>query len=476
LPGILIGANAAVAWGATVSNADQSDWVVIEVDPQDAGRYRTPEGFERFDFTPAAVRVAGRAEPEPLTIRTTRWGPVVANDWRDRPRALRATWLEPHGLNLDVVALASAGTVAESVAVLERWAGPSLNWILADASGAVGWVVSGPLPQRAGFDGSRPESWADGGRFWSGYAPRPALFGSGDGALFTANNRTLAREPANALSRMWMRPLRAKRIAELLAAQATFDERDFLSMQLDTRAEGYEQIRDVLLEVLPSDEREPMLVKARDHVLAWNGRADVEQPGFRILNAYYRTLLERALGPLLAAAVEADPTFVYRWPLADEVLRRLLDEQPAHLLTREHASWREFLRQVLLDTLHAIDRDPARRGIDAPWGEVNELDVRHPFAEQPVLAPLARWLELPPAPLPGSTLSLRVAAPDYGALIRLAVAPGAPGNGILQMAGGQSGHFLSPQFRDQQNDWLAGEPTPFLAGPTVARITLRPQR
>jgi penicillin amidase len=35
LPGVLIGASDDVAWGATVSNADQSDWVVVEVDPAD---------------------------------------------------------------------------------------------------------------------------------------------------------------------------------------------------------------------------------------------------------------------------------------------------------------------------------------------------------------------------------------------------------------------------------------------------------
>ena len=46
LPGVLIGASNDVAWGATVSNADQSDWVVVEVDPADpsslphAGRLR----------------------------------------------------------------------------------------------------------------------------------------------------------------------------------------------------------------------------------------------------------------------------------------------------------------------------------------------------------------------------------------------------------------------------------------------------
>jgi penicillin G amidase len=474
LPGILIGANASLAWGATVSNADQADWVVVEVDPNDSGRYRTPAGFEAFGSHVSAVDVAGRVDPEPLVIETTRWGPVVARDGRGRPLALHATWLDPHGVNLAMLDVAHAATVAEGIATLERWAGPSMNWMLADATGQIGWIVNGPLPRRSGFDGSRPESWADGSRAWDGELPRPKLVGGRDGALFTANNRTLPPEAAAEVSRMWMRPLRADRIDELLHAQRTFTPQDFLSMQLDTQAKGYEQIRAAVLDAVTADDPDALLARAREHVQLWNGRADVDQPGFRILQAYYRALLERAIAPLLAPAIAADPTYVYRWPLADEALRRLLDERPPHLLTREYADWRQFLRQVLLDTVRAIDAEGAKRGVDAPWGAVNVLDVAHPFAALGVLAPLAPWLRLPAMPLPGSMVSLRVATPSFGAVIRMAVAPATPADGVLEMAGGQSGHFLSPQFRDQQRDWVAGAAAPFLAGPAVSRLTLTP--
>ena len=91
LPGILIGANAELAWGATVSNADQADWVVVEPDPADANRYRTPEGFEAFGTHTVDVAVAGRAQPEHVTVQTTRWGPIVAHDGRGRPLALHAS-------------------------------------------------------------------------------------------------------------------------------------------------------------------------------------------------------------------------------------------------------------------------------------------------------------------------------------------------------------------------------------------------
>ncbi len=469
LPGVLIGASEHVVWGATVSNADQSDWVVVEVDPQDATRYRTPEGSEPFVVTTTEIAVAGGA-PERIAARATRWGPIVAADWLGRPLALHAMWLEPQGLDVTLLELATATDVASALGVLARWNGPSLNWMLADGAGEIAWVVNGPLPARVGFDGSRPESLADGSRAWQGRLVPPQRVGGADGALFTANSRTLPSGEADRVSRMWMRPLRAKRIADLLGEQRRFAEPEFLAMQLDTRAEGYEALRAAVLGSVPADDPEPYLRRAHAHVRDWNGSADVGEPGFRILQAYYGVLLEAAIAPLLAPAIAADPGFVYRWPLADEVLRRLLDERPAHLLTSEHASWPAFLRTVLLDTVTALERD--RLGLDAPWGEVNELDVGHPLAD--ALGPLAPWLELPAAPLPGSMVSLRVAAPSYGAVLRMVVAPGAPENGIFQLAGGQSGHFLSPHFKDQQADWLDGTPSPFLAGEPVARFTLAP--
>jgi penicillin G amidase len=474
VPGVLLGATSTLAWGATVSNADQADWVVIDVDPRDPSRYVTPEGSEPFRNETFAIEVAG-GRPEHLEVETTRWGPVVARDGRGKPLALHATWLDADGLNLGVIDLSFAANVADGVAVLERWAGPSLNWALADSSGDVAWIVNGPLPRRVGFDGARPESWADGSRAWQGELPHPSLVSPASGAVFTANNRTLPAGPAAEVSRMWMTPLRASRIAELLAQHSTLSERDSLAMQLDTRARGYDQLRDIVLEVVPADEHDPLLARAREHVRSWNGNADLDQPGFRILYAYYFALLERTLSPLLAPAVDADPAFVYRWPLVDEPMRRLLDERPPHLLTREYAAWPEFLRAVLADTLHAIEDDKSLPGVDARWSDVNLLAVAHPFAALPLIGPALRpWLSLPREPLPGSNLTLRVAMQNYGALIRMDVSPAHPEDGILEMSAGQSGHFLSPNFADQQSDWLAGAPAPFLAGPAVSRIVLVP--
>ena len=164
---MLLGATPTLAWGATVSNADQSR---LGGDRRRRARSeplrhaRRQRAVSQRDF---AIAVAGR-QPEQFEVETTRWGPVVARDGQGKPLALHATWLDADGLNLAVIDLSFAANVADGVAVLERWAGPSLNWALADSSGDVAWIVNGPLPRRVGFDGARPESWADGSRAWHG--------------------------------------------------------------------------------------------------------------------------------------------------------------------------------------------------------------------------------------------------------------------------------------------------------------------
>lgn len=471
VPGIMIGATDDLAWGVTVAYADQSDWVVVETQGADRDRYRVPDGTEPFVLETERIRVRGRNEPVELEVRKTRWGPVVERDGLGRPLALRATWLEPDGIDLEVLELMLARSVAEGVETLSRWEGPALNWMLVDTAGETGWIANGPLPERSGFDGSSPQSWADGSRGWIGRQAPPTLLNPQEGVLFTANNRTLPADAADGLGRMWMRPLRAKRIAELLSQDEPFDEAEFLAMQLDTRAEGYELIRDIALEALPPDEPDRLLASVRDAVARWNGRADAEQSGFRLLHVFYRALLERVLSPLLTPALEADPDFVYRWPLADEPLRRLLEERPPHLLPAGFEDWRDFLRRVLVDAVRELEADPTRPDAAVPWGRVNRLDAGHPMAALPGLG---RWLRLEPVPQPGSSVSVRVATPSRGAVIRMVVSPQRPEAGVLQMSGGQSGHFLSRNFRDQQPQWESGGPAPFLAAETVDRFTLTP--
>ncbi len=69
---------------------------------------------------------------------------------------------------------------------------------------------------------------------------------------------------------------------------------------------------------------------------------------------------------------------------------------------------------------------------------------------------------------------MRVQRPSFGARERLVVSPGRLEEGIFHMPGGQSGHPLSPHYRDGFDDWVEGRATALMPGEVVHSFTLKP--
>lgn len=466
LPGVVIGSNGDLAWGATNSFADQTDLVVVEVDPEDDGRYRTSEGSEPFEVVRERLEVRGE-DPVDLEVRWTRWGPVSGEDWLGRPLVVRSPVHDPRGLNFSLLELMSAATVERAAEIIEAWRGPSQNWLIAAADGRIAWVVNGPMPRRQGFSGKVPTSWAADDHGWSGERPGPRLVAPESGRLWTANGRTVPQvEPA--LTHVWMHSGRTRRIAELLAAGGPWDESSLRAIQLDTASAYHRFAVEVALAAIAPDEPDPTLRRFRDLAAAWGGTAEVNDTGFPAVGRLARALVEGVLDPLLAPTVAADDGFVYNWALADEPVRVLLEHRPPHLVPPPHADWDAFLRAVV----ERVAAEMAAEGaLERPWGEVRPLTVRHPLGG---LAVLGRYLNMPTVEVPGWAGSVRAQTASYGASMRMVVSPGQEEEGLLHMPAGQSGHFMSPHYADQHAAWVEGRPTPLLAGPTVSELTLRP--
>lgn len=474
VPWIVIGCTEHLAWGVTNATADFQDWIIVEVDPNSASRYRTPEGWETFGELVETIRVRGGAD-ETLTLRTTRWGVVQAEDHRDRPLVLKWTAHDPTMTNLGLMRMISARTLEEGLAVARDWRGPSQNVVMADTTGRIGWVVSGASPNRVGFSGKFPVSWADGTKGWGGELPediRPMVIDPPTGVVFTANNRTASLATSRRLSSMWAGPDRAHRIAALLAAGTFFTERDLLTMQLDTRVAPLEAYQALALRLLDGVE-DTELAPARDAIAAWSGRAEVDQPGLPLLNAWQRRVRTRVLTPIVRDCIAIDPSFRYGWYLADEVVARILEERPMHLLAPGFESWDALLLTCLREAIADLKRAQPPLPIDATWGQVNRAAIRHPVAE--AAPPFLRgMLGMPEDPLPGHPDAVRVATPNFGASMRMVVSPGHADDGYLQLPTGQSGHPLSPHFRDQHRAWLEGQPVPLRPGDIVHTFTLAP--
>jgi penicillin amidase len=167
---------------------------------------------------------------------------------------------------------------------------------------------------------------------------------------------------------------------------------------------------------------------------------------------------------------QVDPEYVFNGARAsDGPLWALVSERPVHLLDPKFKTWMDLLVAAADLTAEDARKDGGFAGYI--WGRVNTVRIRHPFsAAMPMLGPL---LDMRTEELPGDSNMPRVQGPTFGASERFAVSPGREKDGYLHMPTGQSGHPLSPHYRDANPAWVTGAATPFLPGPTVHTLTLR---
>jgi penicillin amidase len=393
---------------------------------------------------------------------------------------------DPGAVNLGLMRLETARTLEEALNLAPRCGTPAQNLVVADARGRIAWTVLGRLPHRFGLTGRVPSSWADGERGWKGWLPPglyPRLLDPAEGLLWTANNRTL---PEPWLSRLgqgtYDHGARAMQIRDDLRALERARERDMLDIQLDDRALFLARWQALFLDTLTPAALEKNAGRRalRREVIFWGARASVESVGFRLVREFRAQVVRMVLASLTAPCRRAEPRFDYHALDAnvEESVYRLVKARPLHLLPPGHKSWDALL-------LAAVDRvglavSGRWRSVESQlpaytWGSANTARIRHPLSGS--LGPLSRWLRLdmPPDQLPGSHRGMpRIQAPADGASQRLAVSPGREAEGYFHMPCGQSAHPLSPHYRDGHDDWVKGRPTPFLPGPPLHVLQLRP--
>jgi penicillin amidase len=474
VPVIAVGSTGRIAWGYTNSYVDWHDLVVLETDPKDPNRYRTPAGFRPFERHREVLRVQG-GEDVIQEVRGTIWGPVLFDrDHQGRPLAFSWTGHHPDAINVDLLDLETAKDLDEAITIAHRAGLPPQNLVVADADGRIGWTVIGKVPRRIGFDGKTPVSWADGAR-WDGWlAPEevPRVVDPPLGRVWTANTRVVEGAELGRVgdSGYWL-GARARQIRDGLLALDKATPQDLLAIQLDDRALFLARWRQLLLDTLARQD-DPRRREMRDLVeRSWIGRASVDSVGYRLVKEFRREVRNRVFEAIVARCAVADERFdLGEVRQLEGPLWKLVTERPVHLLDWRLRSWDELLLNAADAVLATYEgQDLAER----TWGERNTTRIRHPIsAALPGFA--ARWLNVEPRPLPGDVDMPRLQGPTFGASERIVVSPGKEEGGYFHMPVGQSGHPLSPHYRDGQKAWEEGKPTPFLPGETVHTLKLVP--
>jgi penicillin amidase len=484
-PALVVGSNTHVAWGFTNLEGDFADLVVLDDVPGKPDCYQTPAGPRAVERHEETIHISG-APSQVVVVEETVWGPVVGRDHRGQRQALRWVAHDPDAVNLRIMQLEKARKLEDALVAANGAGTPGQNLMVADARGRIAWTVLGLLPRRVGFSGRRPVSWADGTRRWAGWLPAadyPRVIDPPAGILWTANNRTVG-EPY--LSRLgfgcYDHGARAMQIRDGLWPRPRMSEADMLAVQLDDRALFLARWQRLLVEVLaPAAVADhPRRQLLRQEVISWGARAAAESVGFRAVRRFRAAVRDIILASLTGPCWRADRRFHHGHLDAgvEESVWLLVTQRPAHLLPPGHSSWDALLLAAVDRVIGDVERgaESFQDGLRAwTWGAVNAPRIRHPLSA--ALGPGGRWLRLdmPADPLPGDIGGMpRVQTPADGASQRMAVSPGREASGYFHMPTGQSGHPLSPHYRDGHADWAQGRAAPFLPGAATAVLELRP--
>ncbi len=490
MPIVVSGHNADLAWGLTNTGPDTQDLFIERLDPADPRRYLTPDGSAPIAMREETIAVRG-AQPVHLAVRETRHGPVISDLAADaaalagegRMLALAWTALADDDVTLAAgLALATAADGRELERALRPFSSPQQNVTWATRDNRIGLVAPGRIPIRRSGDGRLPVPGWDGAADWVGTVPfdsLPRTVEPASGRIVNANNRLVGDDYPYLITADWDPALRARRIEAMLDQAAGLDLARFALMQNDIRSTLADDFLPFLLAAVEGDAAAPGLVEA---LRRWDRRMAGDRPEPLAFAAWYDALAPAIYADELGVLFEA-----YRG-IRPDFMRRVLTERPVWCDDVATPAVEGCRERIVLAWSRAVARLGGEHGGDWRgwrWADAHHTVMRHRLTDRlPVLGDLFR-IELPgqgdpstvsvahyrggdgPRPFDSST------GPSYRSLVDL----GDPESSLFIAATGQSGHPLSPHWRDLTALWAEGRYVPMrraLPAQEGRRLVLRP--
>ncbi len=450
LPAVIVGHNGNIAWGVTNLGYDVQDLYVEKLDEK-TGKYEFRGQREQAVLEREPIAVKG-SKPVLFQQWVTRHGPVMLREG-DRYMALRWTAAEPASFQFPFLDVDRARNWDEFTAALRRFPGPGQNFVYADTAGNIGYHATGWLPIRRDFDGDRLLDGSSGKFEWDGFIPfdqLPAFYNPSGGMIVTANQNPFPREYPFRVSGVFSTEYRSNQIHALLSAHDGWKPADMPAIQKDV----YSGFCDFLARqiVAAYDALRPTGTDEREAVTAlreWNGQMEIGEAAPVITTLVYLRL--RFAIAALAAPKRAG---IYNFEMAPSVVQ--------NILAAGAKGWFPDKNKAVLNALSAALGDGRKMlgGNIAHWdyGQFHSLTINHPVDGQ--IPIFGRFFNIGPVPMSGSSTTVKQVSGALGPSMRFAADLSHWDDSLNNLTIGESGHILSPHYKDQWTAYYLGKSFP----------------
>jgi len=319
VPGVIIGHNEHVSWGFTNVGPDVMDLYIEKVNPDNPNQYEVNGKWVDFETRKEIINVAG-GDPIELTVRLTRHGPVISEDYgplknvgepddkefvpfKDRAGvelpenyviALKWTALTPSTPFEAIWGFDRAKNWDEFREAARKFHVPAQNLLYADIEGNIAYQMPGDIPIRANGDGTIPvPGWTDEYE-WTGYIPfedLPFTVNPEEGYIATANNQVPPSGYSNLITYDWDYGFRAQRITDMIKnAPGKIDIAYIQKMQGDDFDANGPNFVPMLLAM--TDQFSGNEAKALDLLKDWDYQSRADSSAAAVFNAFWRHFLQ----------------------------------------------------------------------------------------------------------------------------------------------------------------------------------------
>jgi penicillin amidase len=421
IPAVVLGRTDKFAWSFTNTNPDVQDLYIEQIDPNNPGMYRGPDGPLPFKVHQEIIDVKG-APSITFLVKETRHGPVISDSYARAQRsidtkrfalALRWTALDIENQSVDgLLEMNRAKDIDSFKKALRKNYAPMQNVVMADTEGNITYQAAGVAPKRIlhqGLYGVAPALGWEKQFDWNGYIPfeqLPASNNPEQGWIATANQKIIAANDPNPLTGDWDLPTRYDRIVELIKSRNSHDLDYMKTMQADTLSLGSTPLLGLFKSSKPSHKLAP---QAQEIIQGFDGDMKIDSAGALIFNAWADQLTRNTFSRLGYLFTENYGSRSFRHPLL-LALQNPNSPWCDDPKTKQVESCLESSNNAFDKALDYLSSQYGNDPKNWSWGKAHIAVSEHrPLNKVPLLGRLFNIA----TPFPGDSYTVNVGRPEF---------------------------------------------------------------
>lgn len=478
LPGILLGHNEQISWGATSLGADVQDLYVEVPNPKAPTQYKYDGKWEQAEIRKEQIRVKG-GQTVDYEVVVTRHGPIISDFIfkEGGPTAqfsLQWAALEPSQEIEAIIGFNKASNWKEFEVALEDFKAPAQNFMFASTDGTIAYKANGNIPIRKSGDGTFPVPGDSSEYEWIGYIPEvelPTVINPEEGYIATANNQVIGGEYPYHITNYWASSYRYDRIVEMIQSVhkgQIIDEEtgevskgltlgDMQAMQSDKKNLRAQQFLPDILKSLKKMDGDGQYTKEIAVLEEWELYDNKDEAAPLV----YNLMMSKVHSKLFKESIPEDIYMMMPGEIqvTDSLLREAFEGNPGVWVT-EAGGVDELIYNSFEDAIAEITSKYGTSISKWKWGSYNKLTFNHPLSNEMTF--LATYLNLEKQSVGGSSVTVQVAADDgkgnvmHGASWRFAADLSDLSSAYHLVPPGQSGHVKSKWYDNQLSNWVYG--------------------